>query len=164
MPIQFISLPDIAVAALSSTLPNEVTTATPPEQGEVVEKKKKKAIQVECLWEALRREEEAFAGLKAALTLSEDKRKELEEEVNVESERAIEAFKSFKAMKDIKVSFAKETFLEEFEICIRRAAKNFQNVDLNLLTDKPSNEAGPSNASATSLTAQPTPKTSEPLP
>ncbi|EHA8588175.1 hypothetical protein COCNU_scaffold004308G000010 [Cocos nucifera] len=57
------------------------------------------------LREVLRREEEVSMELRAALTLSEDKRKKAKEEVGVEKERAVDAFKSSKAMKDIKIAF-----------------------------------------------------------
>ncbi|EHA8590804.1 hypothetical protein COCNU_scaffold024639G000020 [Cocos nucifera] len=67
------------------------------------------AAEVGHLQEALRRAEEASTGLKAVLTLFEDKRKKAEEEVGAE-ERAIEAFKSSKAMEDIKIAFTKEAF------------------------------------------------------
>ena len=48
-----------------------------------------------------------MAGLKAALTLVKEKKK-IEEEVNAEWERVVEAFKSSKAMEDIKITFARE--------------------------------------------------------
>ena len=118
------------------------------------------AAEVGHLQEALRRVEEALARLKVALTLSEDKRKKVEEEVNTESEKAIEAFKSSKAMEDIKIAFAQEAFLEGFEICMRRVTKNFSKVDLNLLTNEPSDEAGPSNTGADIGAISPTVKPS----
>ncbi|EHA8586901.1 hypothetical protein COCNU_scaffold001137G000010 [Cocos nucifera] len=86
--------------------------------------------------------------LEVALTLMEEKRKKIEEEVGAEKERAIEAFKSSKAMEDIKIAFTREAFLEGFEICMRRFAKNFADVDLELLTDEPNEEAGAAPESA----------------
>ncbi|EHA8588072.1 hypothetical protein COCNU_scaffold004059G000010 [Cocos nucifera] len=68
-------------------------------------------IEVDYLREALWRKEEASIGLNVALTLSEDKRKKVEEEVGIEKERAVEDFMSSKAMEDIKVAFAREIFL-----------------------------------------------------
>ena len=52
---------------------------------------------------------------------------------------------SSKSMEDIKVALAQEAFLEGFQIYLRRIAKNFPDVDLDLLTDEPSDEASPSN-------------------
>ena len=60
----------------------------------------------EHLWEALRREEGVSTKLRAVLILFEDKRKKAEEEVGTQRERAITAFKSSKAMKDIKIAFS----------------------------------------------------------
>ncbi|EHA8587096.1 hypothetical protein COCNU_scaffold001426G000030 [Cocos nucifera] len=80
-------------------------------------------VEVERLQEALQREEEASASLKVALALSEDKRKKAKEEIDIEKERAVEVFKSSSAMEDIKIAFTKETFLEEFEICMRRSQR-----------------------------------------
>ncbi|EHA8586237.1 hypothetical protein COCNU_scaffold000119G000040 [Cocos nucifera] len=108
----------------------------PPMQGKVTEKKKKKdknaitkkeaqvktkevraevdylkkaskiqSIEIKCLQKALRKEEEAAEGLKVALTLTKEKRKKVEEEVNIE-EWVVEAFKSSKALEDIKIAFA----------------------------------------------------------
>ncbi|KAG1327679.1 hypothetical protein COCNU_01G016130 [Cocos nucifera] len=108
-------------------------------------------IEVECLREALWKEEEAFVGLRTALTLSKEKKRKAEEEVNTKRERAVEVFKSSKVMEDIKIAFAQEAFLEGFKICMRRVAKNFPKVDLDLLIDEPHEEAGPPNASVTSL-------------
>ncbi|EHA8590634.1 hypothetical protein COCNU_scaffold021527G000010 [Cocos nucifera] len=106
--------------------------------------------EVECLREMLQREEEASAGLRAALTPSKDKRRRNKEEVGAEREQAIEVFKSSKAMEDIKIAFVQESFLEGFKICMRRVAKNFSEVDLDLLIDEPSKEADASNAGAAS--------------
>ncbi|EHA8586785.1 hypothetical protein COCNU_scaffold000934G000040 [Cocos nucifera] len=64
------------------------------------------------LRKALRREEEVSIELRAALTLLKDKRNKTEEEVGTEKERAIKAFKSSKAMEDIKIAFSQEAFLE----------------------------------------------------
>ncbi|EHA8586650.1 hypothetical protein COCNU_scaffold000674G000020 [Cocos nucifera] len=113
------------------------------------------AVEVEHLWEALQREEEASTGLKVALDLSEDKRKKAKEEIGTEKEHAIEAFMSFIAMEDIKIAFAKEAFLEEFEICMRKVAKNFPEVDLDFLMDEPSEEVDPFNIDAASPTVKP---------
>ncbi|EHA8588953.1 hypothetical protein COCNU_scaffold007393G000010 [Cocos nucifera] len=106
-------------------------------------------IEVEHLREALQKEDEVFVGLRTGLTHSEDKRRKAKEEVSTERERAIEVFKSSKAMEDTKIAFALEAFLEEFEICMR-VAKYFPEVDLDLLIDEPHEEAGPSNVGATS--------------
>ena len=95
------------------------------------------------------REEEASTGLRAALTPSKDKRRRAKEEVGAKREQAIEVFKSSKAMEDIKIAFVQESFLEGVEICMR-VAKNFFEVDLDLLIDEPSKEADPSNAGAAS--------------
>ncbi|EHA8588090.1 hypothetical protein COCNU_scaffold004099G000010 [Cocos nucifera] len=87
-------------------------------------------VEVKHLWKVSRREKEASTGLRAALALSEDKRKKSEEE---------------------------EAFLEGFEICMRRVTKNFPGVDLDLLTDEPSEGVDTSNAGAASPIAEPTP-------
>ena len=106
-----------------------------------------------------------MVGLKVALTLAEEKKKQIEEEVGVERKQAVEAFKSSKDMKEIKIAFAREAFLEGFEVCMRRVVKNFLKVDLDLLTNKPNDEVGPSNACAdacaTSPIADPTLETFE---
>ncbi|EHA8587613.1 hypothetical protein COCNU_scaffold002825G000010 [Cocos nucifera] len=115
-------------------------------------------VKADHLREVLRREEEIFVQLRAALTLSKDKRIKVEEKVGTKKERAIEAFKFSKAMEDIKISFAQEAFLEGFEICLGRVAKNFLEVDLDLLIGKPSEKASPSNVKATSPIAEPTPE------
>ena len=69
--------------------------------------------------------EEVSMGLRVALILSEAKRNKAEVEVGIKRERAVEAFKSSKAMEDIKIAFTHEAFLEGFEICMRRVTKNF---------------------------------------
>ncbi|KAG1363510.1 hypothetical protein COCNU_11G003370 [Cocos nucifera] len=110
---------------------------------------------------ALRKEEEAVKGLKAALSLAEEKRKKVEEEVDAERERAIKAFKSSKAMKDIKIAFTREAFLEGFEICMERIVKNFLDVNLDLLMDELGKEADPFDAGIISPMAEPTPEAFE---
>ncbi|KAG1365004.1 hypothetical protein COCNU_12G000040 [Cocos nucifera] len=95
------------------------------------------AIEVEHLRKVSWREEEASTRLRAALAFSEVKKKKTEEEISVERERAVKAFKSSQAMEDIKIAFFQETFLEGFEICMRRVVKNFSGVDLDFLTDEP---------------------------
>ena len=97
------------------------------------------------------------------MALSKDKRKKNEEKISTEKERAIEAFKSFTAMEDIKITFAKEAFLEGFEICMRRVVKNFPEVDLDLLTDELGEEADPSDVGATSPATKPSLKASKPM-
>ncbi|EHA8588342.1 hypothetical protein COCNU_scaffold004798G000010 [Cocos nucifera] len=106
--------------------------------------------------ESSQKVEEVSMGLRAALTLSKDKRKKAEEEVSIERERAVEAFKSSRAMEDIKIAFAQEAFLEGFEIYMRRVVKNFPRVDLDFLTNKPNGEADPSNIGAASPATEPT--------
>ena len=71
-------------------------------------------IEVENPREVLRREEEAVVGLKAALTLVEETKKKMKEEIGAKREWVIDDFKSSKAMEDIKIAFAREAFLEGF--------------------------------------------------
>ena len=71
----------------------------------------------------------------------------MEEEVDTKREWAIKDFKSFKDMEDIKIAFAWEAFLEGFEICMR-VAKNLSEINLDLLPNKPDDEASPSNVDA----------------
>ncbi|EHA8587327.1 hypothetical protein COCNU_scaffold001895G000010 [Cocos nucifera] len=110
----------------------------------------------------MQREEQASIGLKVASIFKEDKRKRAEEEVGAERKHDIEAFKSSKAMEDIKIAFSQEAFLKEFEVYMRRVAKKFSNMILDFLTEEPGDEAGPSNTSASSPIAEPDPETSEP--
>ncbi|EHA8592134.1 hypothetical protein COCNU_contig69304799G000010 [Cocos nucifera] len=92
----------------------------------------------------------------AALTLSEDKRKKVEEEVGAKRERVVKAFKSSQAMEDIKIAFAKEAFLQGFMICMRRVMKNFSEVDLDLLMDEPSEEVDLFDTGVASPSIEPT--------
>ena len=64
------------------------------------------STEVEHLRELLQKEEQVAVRLKAALTLAEEKKKKLEEEVDDEREQAVEAFRSSKAIEDIKIAFA----------------------------------------------------------
>ncbi|KAG1370910.1 hypothetical protein COCNU_16G000040 [Cocos nucifera] len=105
---------------------------------------------------------ESFCGLRAALTLSKDKKRKVEEKIDAKREQAIEVFKSFKVMEDTKIASTQEAFLEGFKIYMKRATKNFSEVDLDLLTDEPHEEVGPSNADSTSPTTKSTLGASKP--
>ncbi|EHA8586415.1 hypothetical protein COCNU_scaffold000335G000030 [Cocos nucifera] len=163
--------PKTAMATPSLTLPDETTIPAPPEQGEVVEKKKKtiakkvalevQSAEIKCLRKALLREEQASVGLKAALTLEEDKRKRAEE-IDAEKEWVVEAFKSSKTMEDIKIAFTQEAILKGFDVCMERIVKKFLDMDLDFLTEEPDDEACPSNAGVASPIVEPSPKTFKP--
>ncbi|EHA8586988.1 hypothetical protein COCNU_scaffold001259G000070 [Cocos nucifera] len=63
-----------------------------------------------------------------------------------------------------KVQTVEGSFLEGFKICMWRDAKNFPDVDLDLLTNEPDEEADPSNIGATtSPTAELAPEVLEPV-
>ena len=64
------------------------------------------SAEVRCLQEELWKEEQTSPELKATLTLEENKQKKIEEEVDAKREQAVEAFKSSKALEDIKIAFA----------------------------------------------------------
>ncbi|KAG1327731.1 hypothetical protein COCNU_01G016650 [Cocos nucifera] len=99
---------DLHQAEASKTL-QEVQAKVERVQAEVNHLKaasKIQATEIEHLRERSWKEEEVFAGLRTALTLSKDKRKKAEEEVSIERERAVEAFKSSKAMEDTKIAFS----------------------------------------------------------
>ncbi|KAG1365003.1 hypothetical protein COCNU_12G000030 [Cocos nucifera] len=175
MPIQAVPTPETIVVASSSILPDDTDAPAPPEQEKVAEKKRKKVrnsiikkvkrklghyllahSKVADLYQAevSRALQEAQAKIeKAALTLFKDKRNKVEEKVDVEKEWTVEAFKSSKAMEDIKIAFVRKAFLEGFEICMRRVVKNFLDVDLNILMDELDEEVDPSNTGATSFAA-----------
>ncbi|KAG1358662.1 hypothetical protein COCNU_08G001080 [Cocos nucifera] len=81
------------------------------------------STEVGHLQELLMREELAMVGLKAMLTSEEEKRKEDEVKIAGEGEQIIEAtekdissFKSSEEIKNIKVTFAQETFVKGFDL------------------------------------------------
>ena len=112
------------------------------------------SVEVGHLQEALRREEQRSMELKAALTLKENRQKKGEDEVGLERERAIESFKSSKAMEDIKVTFAQEAFLKGFKLCQRRMTEKFFELDLSFLMGESfDDEAGPYTTTTNLLSA-----------
>ncbi|KAG1327735.1 hypothetical protein COCNU_01G016690 [Cocos nucifera] len=74
----------------------EASKAIQEAQAEVEHLREAHSAEVRCLQEELWKEEQTSVELKAALTLEENKQKKAEEEVGVEREWAVEAFKSSK--------------------------------------------------------------------
>ncbi|EHA8587217.1 hypothetical protein COCNU_scaffold001594G000010 [Cocos nucifera] len=58
-------------------------------------------------------------------------------------ERAVQDFKASKDMKDIKIDFAQEFFLEGFQICLGWVVENFPDIHLDLLIEKLEDKAAP---------------------
>ena len=101
-------------------------------------------------------------GMKTALALEEDKQKKVKEEIDAKKERAIEVFKSSKAMEDIKIAFTQEAFLEGFKVCMKRIAKRFPDMDIDFLIEEPDDKAEPSYAGIASPVIEPDAETSDP--
>ncbi|KAG1327767.1 hypothetical protein COCNU_01G017010 [Cocos nucifera] len=118
------------------------------------------SAKVDHLQEALRREEQVSVGLKAALSLEEEKQRKAKEEVDAEKERAVEVFKSTKVMEDIKIAFTQEAFLEGFMVCMKRIVKKFPNTDLDFLIEEPGDKVEPSHIDAVPPIIRPDAETS----
>ncbi|EHA8586393.1 hypothetical protein COCNU_scaffold000311G000010 [Cocos nucifera] len=104
--------------------------------------------EVECLQNELKEEHGEMLKLRAELALEKEERRKAKEEVSTAMERAVQNFKSSKDMEDIKIDFAQEAFLEGFQVSMWRVAKNFPNINLDLLLQEPEDRAGPSRANA----------------
>ncbi|EHA8589503.1 hypothetical protein COCNU_scaffold010320G000020 [Cocos nucifera] len=81
-----------------------------------------------------------MAGLKTALTLEEEKRKKIEVKIIEERrqvakavEQAILSFKSLEKLKNIKVVFAQEAFVKGFDLCQKKVAKRFLELNFGFL-------------------------------
>ncbi|EHA8587787.1 hypothetical protein COCNU_scaffold003235G000010 [Cocos nucifera] len=99
---------------------------------------------VECLWKELREELEKMMKLRTTLALEEVERRKAQKEVGAAMEMAIQDFKSSKDMEDIKIAFAQEALLEEFQVCLGWITENFPDIDLDLLIDELGDKVGPS--------------------
>ncbi|EHA8588727.1 hypothetical protein COCNU_scaffold006501G000010 [Cocos nucifera] len=117
-----------------------------------------KAADIESLQDALREEEFASDGLKAALALEEERRKEVEnrivelkiqmaKSISEAMTRAMEVFKTSPEMQNLNVEFGQEAFIKGFELCEGRIARRFSKLDLSFLEEEEDDvEVGPSNA------------------
>ncbi|KAG1327659.1 hypothetical protein COCNU_01G015930 [Cocos nucifera] len=110
-----------------------------------------KSMEVEGLQEALHKEKETLAELKTTLGLEDEQRKktkaetiELKEQIFVliskVTTQAIEEFKVSSKMRGLNVKFGQETFNKGYELCERRAASRFLELNLDFLYKRASEE------------------------
>ncbi|KAG1365046.1 hypothetical protein COCNU_12G000460 [Cocos nucifera] len=145
-----------------------------------------KAIETECLTEekmaenkslhsALQKKEFISEGLKAALALEEEEKKEarlkvaeleaqLVKSIPEAAARAVEEFKTFLEMKDLNIAFSRKAFIKGFKLCEGRVARRFPELDLGFLgeEEEASEEVGPSNTRADLYSVEPIVGASEP--
>ncbi|EHA8588129.1 hypothetical protein COCNU_scaffold004181G000020 [Cocos nucifera] len=116
-----------------------------------------KAIEIESLQGALQKEEFVSTGLKAALALEEERKKEVENKVTkLEARmvglisktmtRAMEEFKTSFEMRNLNIKFDQEAFIKGFELCEGKVAHRFPKLDLRFLEEEDDVEAGPFDA------------------
>ena len=100
---------------------------------------------------------------KKELALEEKRKRKVEAEIVEKKRQILEAkeqvvqdFKASKELEDIKIDFAQEAFIRDFELCQRNVAEKFSKLDLNFLAGDSSNEeAEPSIAGADFPTTKP---------
>ncbi|XP_073117674.1 uncharacterized protein [Elaeis guineensis] len=132
--------------------------AAQAEEGRLAEaaRLEEKIAEVASLQEALQKEGQALADLRATL---EEERKKAETEVSelkaqiptlvLEAMvRAVEEFKTSSKMRDLKVEFGQAAFIKGFELCQEKVVGKFLELDLSFLDEASDGEAGPSEATA----------------
>ena len=73
-----------------------------------------------------------------------EKERQTLEQILKAKAQAVWDFKASFEMKDIKVNFAKEAFIKEFELCQRNMIEKFSKLDLSFLDGRSDDEVGPS--------------------
>ncbi|EHA8586894.1 hypothetical protein COCNU_scaffold001126G000040 [Cocos nucifera] len=118
-----------------------------------------KVVENENLWRALSKEELISTGLKAALALEEEKKKEAEIKIAKleirmlkfvleKAARAMEEFKASSEMKDLNITFGQKAFIKDFKLYEGRVAQKFFELDLSFLKEELDEEVGLSGAAA----------------
>ncbi|KAG1338312.1 hypothetical protein COCNU_04G006180 [Cocos nucifera] len=146
-------------------LPEEVTEAECLAEEKVTKNKN--------LWGALRKEELISTGLKAALTLEEEKKEAKIKVVKLEGKiskpisevvaQAMEEFKASSKMKDLNIAFGQKMFIKGFELCEDKMTWKFLELDLNFLKEEPDEEVGSSSTTADPSPVELGPSSSEPI-
>ncbi|EHA8588305.1 hypothetical protein COCNU_scaffold004692G000010 [Cocos nucifera] len=134
-----------------------------------------KMMESESLRDAFRKEEFVLAGLKIALALEEEEKKEAKLKViELEAQlaksilevvaRAIEELKTSPKMKDLNIAFSQKAFIKGFEFYEGRVARRFLELDLEFLEEEEEagEEARPSSTRADLSSAEPSVKVPEP--